>query len=79
MGLNQRGLPGTAWWAVGAESHGRCDSLGEKALRVKVLVTQLCLTLCGPMDCSPPGSSAHGILQARTLVWVAMPSSRGSS
>ena len=40
---------------------------------------QLCLTLCNPMDCSPPGSSVHGILQARILEWVAMPSSRGSS
>ena len=39
----------------------------------------LCPTLCDPMDCSPPGSSAHGILQARILEWVAMPSSRGSS
>ena len=37
------------------------------------------LTLCNPMDCSPPGSSLHGILQARILEWVAMPSSRGSS
>ena len=35
--------------------------------------------LCNAMDCSPPGFSAHGILQARTLEWVAMPSSRGSS
>ena len=35
--------------------------------------------LCDPMDCSPPGSSVHGILQARILEWVAMPSSRGSS
>ena len=34
---------------------------------------------CNPMDCSPPGSSVHGILQARILEWVAMPSSRGSS
>ena len=42
-------------------------------------VAQLCLTLCDPMDCNPPGSSIHGILQARTLEWVAMPSSRGSS
>ena len=33
-------------------------------------------TLCDPMDCSPPGSSVHGILQARTLEWVVMPSSR---
>ena len=40
---------------------------------------QSCLTLCNPMDCSPPGSSVHGVLQARTLEWVAMPSSRGSS
>ena len=35
--------------------------------------------LCHPMDCSPPGSSVHGILQARTLEWVAMFSYRGSS
>ena len=35
--------------------------------------------LCDSMDCSPPGSSVHGILQARILEWVAMPSSRGSS
>ena len=40
---------------------------------------QSCLTLCNPVDCSPPGSSLHGILQARMLEWVAMPSSRGSS
>ena len=40
---------------------------------------QLCPTLCDPMDHSPPGSSVHGILQARILQWVAMPSSRGSS
>ena len=42
-------------------------------------VAQSCPTLLDPMDCSPPGSSVHGILQARTLEWVAMPSSRGSS
>ena len=40
---------------------------------------QSCPTLCDPMDCSLPGSSVHGILQARILEWVAMPSSRGSS
>ena len=44
-----------------------------------VLFTQSCLTLCNPVDCSPPGSSVHGILQERILEWVAMPSSRGSS
>ena len=48
-------------------------------VEVKVLVAQLCLTLCDPMDCSPPGSSAHGILQARVLEWVAIPFSRASS
>ena len=36
-------------------------------------------TLCDPMDCSPLGSSVHGILQARILKWVAIPFSRGSS
>ena len=41
-----------------------------------VLVTKLCPTLCNPMDCSPPGSSVHGILQARILEWVAIPFSR---
>ena len=40
---------------------------------------QSCLTLCNPMDCSPPGSSVHGIFQARILEWVAISSSRGSS
>ena len=39
-----------------------------------VLVTQSCPTLCDPMDCSPPGSSVRGILQARTLEWAAFPS-----
>ena len=43
------------------------------------LVASSCLILCDPMDCRPPGSSVHGILQARTLEWVARPSSRGPS
>ena len=42
-------------------------------------VTQSCLTLCDPTDCSLPGSSIHGIFQARVLEWVAIPFSRGSS
>ena len=42
-------------------------------------VAQLCLTLCDPMDCSLPGSSIHGIFQARVLEWVAISFSRGSS
>ena len=43
---------------------------------------KLCLTLCDSLDCIPPGSSVHGIFQARILEWVAMPfswSGRGSS
>ena len=40
---------------------------------------QSCPTLCDPMDCSPPGSSVPGILQARIVEWVATSSSRGSS
>ena len=43
------------------------------------IFAQSCLTLCDPMDYSPPGSSVHGILQARILEWVAIPFSRGSS
>ena len=44
-----------------------------------VLIEQLCLTLCNPMDYSPPVSSVHGILQASVLEWVVIPFSRGSS
>ena len=46
---------------------------------VLCLVAQSYLTLCDPVDCSPPGSSVMRMLQARILEWVAMPSSRGSS
>ena len=56
------------------------DSQVEKGgSLVLFLVSQLCLTLCNPVDCSPLGSSVHGILQARILEWVAISSSRGSS
>ena len=43
----------------------------------EVKVAQSCPTLYHSMDCSPPGSSLHGILQARILEWVAIPFSRG--
>ena len=43
------------------------------------VLAQSCPTLCHPMDCSLPGSSTHGILQARLLKWVAISYSRGSS
>ena len=48
-------------------------------LEVKVLIVQLCLTVCNSMHCSPQGSSVPGILRARILEWIAILFSRGSS
>ena len=57
-----------------------CVSFGYTAKWFShVLVTQLCLTLCDSMDCSPPGSSVYGILQAEILEWVPIPFSMASS
>ena len=58
--------------AVGRDLH-----LFTANLRSDSEVAQSCLILCDPMDCSLPGSSVHGILQARILEWVAISSSRG--
>ena len=55
------------------------EGSGGRECALLRLVTQSCLTVGDPTDCSLPGSSVHGILQARILEWVAMPSSRGSS
>ena len=55
------------------------DGETKETKDMKVLVPQLCLTLCNPMNCNPPGSSIHGILQARILEWVAISFSRASS
>ena len=55
-----------------------CDNM-DRSRKWKTLGAKLCLTLCDPMNCSPPGFSVRGILQARILEWVAMSSSRGSS
>ena len=55
------------------------EGRGSTVSKVSVcLVAQSCPTLCNTMDCSPPGFSVHGILQARIPGWVAMPLSRGS-
>ena len=59
---------------------GKAPQMCQSVLLVKLCallcsVAQSCPTLCDPMDCSPPGSSVHGILQSRILEWVAMPSS----
>ena len=48
-------------------------------VKAEMLVSQLSKTICDPMDCSPPGSSVHGIFQERVLEWVAIPFSRESS
>ena len=56
---------------------GRRENYQDCA-RVCAKLLQLCLTLCDPEDCSLPGSSVRGILQARILDWVAISSSRGS-
>ena len=56
-------------------THCTIDSIIHVGL--VVLVAQLCPTLCDPVDYSPPGSSVHGILQARIPEWVAIPFSRG--
>ena len=51
----------------------------SKKVKMESEVVQLCPTLCDPMDCSLPGSSVHGIFQARVLEWVAFSFSRGYS
>ena len=56
---------------------GACCSLDPPCVCAKSLLS--CSTLCDPIDCSPPGSSVCGILQARILEWVAISFSRGSS
>ena len=62
-----------AWKIPWMDEPGRLQSIGSWSS------LQLCPTLCNPMDCNLPGSSVHGILQAKILEWVAMSSSRGSS
>ena len=82
-GLEEKGqtLSGRGWilYSHPATHSTRFSSLGPISLCVCVLVWQLCPTLCDSMDCSPTGSSVHGILQARILEWVAISYSRGSS
>ena len=79
-------LPGEDPWT---EEHGQLHSMGSwrvshnwvtkhsTHLHESESVSHSVVTLCDTMDCSLPGSSVHGILQARILEWVAMPSSRG--
>ena len=55
------------------------SSMGLWSQKLKVLVAQSCLTLWDPTDCSPSGSSVHGILQTRVLEWAVISFSRRSS
>ena len=73
--------PSRCFWHMPKFKNYYSREIGNKikyVLKVKVLVAPSCLTLCHPPDCSPSGSSAHGILQARVLEWVAISFSRGS-
>ena len=63
---------------LGNEQTSKVQEIGD-IVAVKSESFQLCPTLYGPMDCSPPGSSVLGILQAKILEWVAIPFSRKSS
>ena len=55
------------------------EQLFSSSNQYNVCVTHSVVSLCDPMDCSPPGSSVNGILQAKILEWVAIPFPRGSS
>ena len=61
------------------KQEARCYVIAEESIRGTVLCRSVMSTLDNPMDCGPPGSSVHVILQARILQLVAVPSSRGSS
>ena len=74
-----RGMFITALFTIDKISSNQNDCQQANTANPCVLAPQSCPTLCDPMDCSPPGSSVHGILQARTLEWVAISISRGSS
>ena len=88
QGLGCRGKCNGSWFSKSssAEQQGLRCGAGLKSqeseflyIEMEVSVTQLCPTLCDPMDCSPRVSSAQGIFQARILEWVAISSCRGFS
>ena len=73
-------------WLENKQSHVTCHFDLQMAVSCVSLIkfqgnkcSQLCLTLCDPVDCSPPGSPVQRIFQARIPEWGAMPSSRGAS
>ena len=69
-----------AWRIPGTEEPGGLLSMGSHRVRHDLAASHFSpVQLCDRMNCSPPGFPAHGILQARILEWVTMPSSRESS
>ena len=73
------------WEEMKSKEEGKDDvsvpvfsNIESEKCKVKVLVPQLCPTVCDPMDCRSPGSYVSGILQARTLEWIPIPFSKGS-
>ena len=73
---------GGAWEGMGISpcgSHGQGRASTLRTVCCACSVAQSCPTLCDPTDCSPPGSSGHGILQARVLEWVSISFSGESS
>ena len=66
-----RPFPISPFFASGGQSIGASASASVLSMNAAAKSLQLCLTLCDPIDGSPPGSPVHGIFQARTLEWVA--------
>ena len=73
---NSNGRSGSSWYLQFQQKERLLRGLG---MWCNCLVTKPCSTLCDPVDCSTPGSSVHGISQARILQWFAISFSRGSS
>ena len=67
------------WFSLLWYCYFKCYNFSNYIFLSKVLVFQLCPTLCNPMDCSWPGSSVHRILWARIMEWVGILFSRGFS
>ena len=76
----RRGKVTTAYCSQGSNIHYGHNGVSPLPTDLKWSeIAQSCLTLCDPVDCSPPGSSVHGFLQARILEWIVISFSRESS
>ena len=64
------------WFPPSRERGKASINTTDQKAHVLAKSLQSCLTLCDPLDCNPPGSSAHGISQASMLAWVAISFSR---